>query len=150
MTHVELPTLDDTHALGLRLGRRLFAGAVVALVGPLGAGKTHLSRAIAEGAGVVDPGAVTSPTFVLVQEYSGPLPVYHFDAYRLPSPEAFADLGADEYLEGDGACLIEWADRVADCLPADHLRVELEVVGPDSRRAGITATGPRHAALLVE
>lgn len=146
---IELPNLDATHALGLRLGRVLGPGAVVALVGPLGAGKTHLSRAIAEGLGVPESArVVTSPTFVLIQEYAGRLPVYHFDAYRLANAGAFADLGVHEYLEGEGVCLIEWADRVAACLPADHLRIELAVVGAEARRAQLTATGPRHQTWL--
>jgi tRNA threonylcarbamoyladenosine biosynthesis protein TsaE len=147
MITLELPDLDATRRLGLALGRRLGAGSVVALVGPLGAGKTHLSRSIAEGLGA-DPRLVTSPTFVLIQEYPGRVPVYHFDAYRLAGAAPFAELGVHEYLEGDGACLVEWADRVAPCLPADHLRVELEVTGETSRRARMEATGPRHAAAL--
>src|SRR5438445_4240567 len=101
-----------TEALGRRFAKALFPGAVVALVGQLGAGKTHLVRAIAEGLGVADGRAVTSPTFVLIQEYEGRLPVYHFDVYRLAGAAPFADLGAHEYLEGDGVCLVEWADRV--------------------------------------
>jgi tRNA threonylcarbamoyladenosine biosynthesis protein TsaE len=147
MTVLDLPDLDATRRLGLELGRRLGPGSVVALVGPLGAGKTHLSRAIAEGLGVA-PHLVTSPTFVLLQEYPGRVPVYHFDAYRLAGAAPFADLGAHEYLEGDGACLVEWADRVAPCLPADHLRVEMEVTGETTRRVRLSATGPRHEAVL--
>ncbi|MBY0230464.1 MAG: tRNA (adenosine(37)-N6)-threonylcarbamoyltransferase complex ATPase subunit type 1 TsaE, partial [Gemmataceae bacterium] len=107
---IDLPDLSATHAFGVSLGERLFPGAVLALEGGLGAGKTHLVRGIAEGLGVPDPRVVTSPTFVLLQEYHGRLPLYHFDAYRLPSPEAFLGLGASEYLEGDGACVVEWAD----------------------------------------
>lgn len=145
---IDLPDLAATTALGRRLGQRLFAGAVVALVGPLGAGKTHLVRALAEGLGVADSRCVTSPTFVLIQEYPGRLPIYHFDTYRLAGEAAFAELGAGEYLEGDGVCLVEWADRVPGCLPADHLRVELELTGPTSRRARLEATGPRHAVLV--
>src|SRR3954465_1966353 len=111
---IDLPDPAATHDLGVRLGRALFPGAVVALVGQLGAGKTHLVRAVAEGLGLADGRAVTSPTFVLIQEYPARLTVYHFDAYRLPDGAAFADLGADEFLTGDGVCLVEWADRVAD------------------------------------
>src|SRR5919206_909490 len=114
---LDLPDPEATRALGRRLGGLLFPGAVVALVGPLGAGKTHLVRAVAEGLGA-DGRLVSSPTFVLIQEYRGRLPVYHFDAYRLRGEEEFLDLGALDYFEGDGVCLIEWADRVAGCLPA--------------------------------
>jgi tRNA threonylcarbamoyladenosine biosynthesis protein TsaE len=146
---VDLPDLSATRKLGHRLGRSLFPGAVVGLVGQLGAGKTYLCRAIAEGLGVPDGHAVTSPTFVLVQEYEGGrLPVYHFDTYRLSESE-FAGLGAGEYFEGRGVSLVEWADRVAGELPADRLLVELSVAGPTARKARLTATGSRHAAVLA-
>jgi tRNA threonylcarbamoyladenosine biosynthesis protein TsaE len=145
----DLPDLEATQALGRQLGERLFRAAVVALIGPLGAGKTQLVRAIALGLGLANPRAVTSPTFVLLQEYPARLPIYHFDAYRLPGTAAFADLGADEFVNGDGVCLIEWADRVQESLPADHLRIVLEVTGESSRRAVLEATGSRHAAILA-
>jgi tRNA threonylcarbamoyladenosine biosynthesis protein TsaE len=141
---IDLPDPAATHALGVRLGRLLFGGAVVALVGPLGAGKTHLVRGIAEGLGVPDGRAVTSPTFVLIQEYAGRLPVYHFDAYRLSGAAPFADLGVHEYLEGDGVCLIEWADRVEGCLPPERLEVAMEVSGEHSRRATLRPRGGRY------
>lgn len=147
---LSLASLADTEAFGCRLGQLLFPGAVIALVGPLGAGKTHLARAIARGLGVIDERVVTSPTFVLVQEYVGRLPIYHFDAYRLVDERAFAELGVHEYFESQGICLIEWADRVPSCLPPDHLYVELSVIGPQARRAKLAARGPRHAALLEE
>ena len=99
-----IPDLAATEAFGRRLGGLLFPGAVVALVGQLGAGKTHLTRAVAEGLGVRNPAAVTSPTFVLIQEYPARLPIYHFDAYRLGGPREFAELGVDEYFAGDGVC----------------------------------------------
>src|SRR3954447_20032788 len=99
---VDLPDPAATEALGRRLGRLLFPGSVVALVGPLGAGKTYLVRAVAEGLGVADSRVVSSPTFVLIQEYRARLPIYHFDAYRLRGAAEFSDLGAHEYFEGDG------------------------------------------------
>ena len=144
---MDLPDLAATEALGRRLADLLFPGAVVALVGPLGAGKTHLVRAIAEGLGV-DPRAVSSPTFVLIQEYAGRLPVYHFDTYRLPGESAFAELGVEEYFEGDGVCLIEWADRVVNCLPEEHLTITLSVTGETARRARIEGRGGRYVALV--
>ena len=146
---LSLPEPTATENLGRRLGELLFPGAIVALVGPLGAGKTQLARAIAEGLQVSDSRVVSSPTFVLIQEYQGRLPIYHFDAYRLRGAADFADLGTDELLGGDGVCLVEWADRVLAELPADHLRITLEPTGETSRRATLEATGPRHAALLA-
>src|SRR5215510_12331888 len=96
----EVPDLAATEQFGRRLGQLLFPGAVVALVGPLGAGKTHLTRAVAEGLGIADSRVVSSPTFVLIQEYQARLPICHFDAYRLRGEGDFFDLGAYEYLEG--------------------------------------------------
>ena len=144
----DIPDLAATERFGRLLGELLFPGAVVALVGQLGAGKTHLTRAVAEGLGIRNAAAVTSPTFVLIQEYPARLPIYHFDAYRLSGDREFAELGVDEYLSGDGVCLIEWADRVASTLPVEHLRIEIAIVDADRRRFAVTATGPRYEQLL--
>src|SRR4029077_18849360 len=140
---LEFAGAEATTAFGRRLGGLLFPGALVALVGPLGAGKTHFVRAVAEGLGIADSRLVSSSTFVLIQEYRGRLPIYHFDAYRLRGEGDFFDLGAHEYLEGNGVCLVEWADRVPACLPEEHLRIELTVTGEMSRRATITGWGER-------
>ncbi len=145
-----LPDLSATQALGQRLGRLLFPGAVVALVGPLGAGKTHLTRAIAEGLGIADSRIVTSPTFVLMQEYGARLPIYHFDAYRLRGAGDFDDLGVQEYFEGGGVCLVEWADRVPECLPAEHLRISLSIAGESSRVAELEGRGRRYEELIQQ
>ena len=144
---INLSDLAATEAFGRRLAALLFPGAVVALIGPLGAGKTHLVRAIALGLGVADGRVVTSPTFVLIQEYEGRLPVYHFDAYRLRGDSDFSDLGVYEYFEGDGVCLVEWADRAAGVLPVERLSVELAVVGETARRATVTGRGERYETL---
>src|SRR6188508_1631195 len=133
-TTVEIADLTQTEAFGRRLGALLFPGAVVALVGRLGAGKTHLTRAVAEGLGVKNAAVVNSPTFVLIQEYPARLPIYHFDAYRLSGPREFAELGVYEYFRGDGFCLVEWADKVDATLPAEHLRIEIEVIDANRRR----------------
>jgi tRNA threonylcarbamoyladenosine biosynthesis protein TsaE len=145
-------TADDlaaTEAFGRRLGALMFPGAVLALVGPLGAGKTHLTRAIAEGLGIRNPLAVTSPTFVLIQEYPARLPVYHFDAYRLPGPREFQDLGSDEYFAGDGVCVVEWADKVETAMPAERLEIRITPVGTTARTFDITAHGERYRVLLA-
>ncbi len=146
---LDLPDLAATEALGRRLGQALFPGAVIALVGPLGAGKTHLARAIAEGLDIPDSRLVSSPTFVLIQEYQARLPIYHFDAYRLRTAGEFVDLGVNEYLEADGVCFVEWADRVAGALPPERLGIELAVTGATARRALLTAFGASYEALLA-
>ena len=130
-----------TDALGAMLADAVEPGLVVGLIGPLGAGKTRLVRATATALGA-DPSSVSSPTFVLIQEYFGRIPVYHFDTYRLRDVRAFADLGAEEYFSGDGVCFVEWADRVAAELPRDLLSIEVIVLAPTARRFRITASGP--------
>ena len=127
-TDVDLSNLEATLAFGRELGQKLRPGDVVALIGPLGAGKTHLVRAIAEGLEIPDSRAVSSPTFTLIHEYRGRLPIFHFDVYRLKSPAEFLDLGVAEYFEAGGVSLIEWADRVAECLPAKRFTITLEMV----------------------
>jgi tRNA threonylcarbamoyladenosine biosynthesis protein TsaE len=140
--------LSETVQLGRRLGGLLFPGAVVALIGPLGAGKTHLVRAIAEGLGIADSRVVSSPTYVLIQEYTARLPIYHFDAYRLRNPAEFSDLGVHEYLQGDGVCLIEWADRVPASLPHEWLQVTIDITGETTRRVRVEARGARYEAIV--
>ena len=132
---------QDTDALGARLANAAEPGLVVGLIGPLGAGKTRFVRATATALGA-DPNSVSSPTFVLIQEYFGRLPVFHFDTYRLRDVRAFAELGAEEYFNGDGVCFVEWADRVASELPCDLLRIEVSVLAPTVRRFRVSASGP--------
>jgi tRNA threonylcarbamoyladenosine biosynthesis protein TsaE len=141
---IEVSDLAGTEAFGHRLASHLFGGAVIALIGPLGAGKTHLVRAVAEGLGVANSRVVSSPTFVLIQEYTGRLPIYHFDAYRLKHSGEFVELGAHEYFEGKGVCLVEWADRVEDVLPEEHLRITLQITGDTSRRITLEGRGARY------
>ena len=115
----------ETEKLGEKIGRVAKSGMVVALIGDLGTGKTALTRYIAEGLGVKE--GISSPTFTIIKEYrSGRLPLYHFDVYRLGSGDELLDTGAEEILDGDGVCVIEWADIVADVLPSDSLAIRLD------------------------
>ena len=134
---------SGTEALGAALGRLLPDGCTVALYGTLGAGKTRLVQAIAEAAGVPRRDVV-SPTFVLLQQYQGRRPVYHFDAYRLRDEDEFLELGPDEYFEGDGLTLVEWADRVQSCLPQERVEVHIDVTSESSRRFEISSLGNRY------
>ena len=131
---VETASTAETVELGRRLGARLVSGDVVALYGDLGAGKTHLVKGIC-AAVHVDPERVTSPTFTLVNEYvGGDVPVYHVDAYRIRHLAEMFELGFEAYLEGDGLCLIEWAERVEPLLPEGTIRLRLTHAGEDRRR----------------
>lgn len=145
---IELPDLSATEQFGRQLGHVLTAGTTIALNGPLGAGKTHLVRAIAEGLNVVNPALVNSPTFVLIQEYPARLPIYHFDAYRLNGPAEFESLGTDEYFQAGGVCLVEWAEKVASSLPEDRLEITIAIIGSTARRLTITAGGPNSTRIL--
>lgn len=137
----------ETEALGTALAKSLAQGGLLALVGTLGAGKTRLVQAIAAALGA-DRRLVSSPTFVLIQQYEAAIPIFHCDTYRLGNVDEFLDLGIDEIFQLDGVCLIEWADRVACVLPPDHVRIDIEVAGPTTRYFRLEAGGPRSAAIL--
>jgi tRNA threonylcarbamoyladenosine biosynthesis protein TsaE len=136
-----------TTALGAAMAEVLPDGAVVALCGTLGAGKTRLVQAIAEACGVDRRDAV-SPTFVLAHEYHGRRTIYHLDAYRLHDCEEFLALGPEEYFQAAAITLVEWADRVAACLPKDYLEVTIEVTGRSSRRFELTTHGEGFGRVL--
>ncbi len=129
---------DQTRAFGRELSARLRPGDCVGLIGELGSGKTCLAQGICEGLNVSD--RVTSPTFILVNEYLGkdvasrPISIYHLDLYRLPDVEALIDLGWDDYLASNGICLVEWAERAGSLLPERTLRIRIEIPESGSRR----------------
>ena len=130
----ETNSVAGTLSLGKKLASRLQRGDCVSLVGPLGAGKTVLVRGIAAGLGVTDKRLVSSPTFVLVQEYPARIPLFHLDLYRLcDAPAELADLGVDEMLQ-QGVVLIEWADKAPTALPRNRYQVEIQITGQKSRR----------------
>jgi len=124
--------VGETLEIGRRLGGALAAGAVLALDGDLGSGKTTLAKGIAEGLGA-DPRAVTSPTFVLVQHYPGRVPVHHVDAYRLDSGLDLLTAGGEDLFGPGSVTLVEWPERIPDLLAVPHLEVRVERTGPESR-----------------
>jgi tRNA threonylcarbamoyladenosine biosynthesis protein TsaE len=131
---------SDTQRLGAALAAALPPSSVVALIGPLGAGKTRIVQAIAVALGVPRE-TVTSPTFVLVNEYpGGRLPLFHFDTYRLKDEDEFLALGPEEYFDAGGITAIEWADRVAALLPAERFEITIDVVDETARRMSIRGT----------
>ena len=126
---------EETQAIGEQLGARLTPGAVVACSGLLGAGKTCFLQGLARGLGVTTD--VTSPTFVLINQYRGRLPVYHLDAYRTGSLTELVDLGLEEMLHGDGVTVVEWADKLLPLLPAHTIHVSIRGLGDEPREIQI-------------
>ena len=129
---------EETIKLGRRIGEQLKGGEVIAICGVLGSGKTHLIKGIVSGAGGENSKEVTSPTFIIVNEYSGRFDIYHIDAYRLNSTEEFEKLGFDDICNSQSLVLIEWADKIESALEAiDYVRIELFHAGPTQRQIHI-------------
>ena len=121
----------ETRALGEKIASLVRPGDVILLIGELGTGKTVLAKGIAQGLGIKEK--VLSPTFTILKEYAGKIPLYHLDAYRLDGPRDLQDLGLEEYLEG-GVLLVEWGDRVCRYFTADYLEIRIDWGGPESAR----------------
>ncbi len=140
-----------TTALGKIIGKSLGTGSILALVGELGSGKTLLARAICAGLGVPSR-QVNSPTFVLVNEYRGRLPVLHLDLYRIAGEADGVEMGIADYLRraASGVMIIEWAEKIFSLLPAGILKIELEVISARQRRITLSSVGDRFAGLFTE
>ncbi|MFQ6672621.1 MAG: tRNA (adenosine(37)-N6)-threonylcarbamoyltransferase complex ATPase subunit type 1 TsaE [Candidatus Tectimicrobiota bacterium] len=132
---------EATGRIGAALGSVLQPGDVLCLVGPLGAGKTCLVQGIVKGAHPDASGPVRSPSFTLIAEYPGPVPIYHIDLFRLHGLPGDREVGVEELLGGPGCCLIEWADRSPQWMPAERLDVELTITGPRERHLHLTPRG---------
>lgn len=139
---------ERTRRIGFALGELVHGGDVVLMTGGLGVGKTCLAQGIAAGLGVDD--CVSSPSFVLLREYQGRLPLYHADFYRLDDIEEMASLGLDDYLYGDGVCVVEWADKGLSVLTEQHLLIEMEHLGPAKRKLSFRPTGRRYDDLVSD
>lgn len=140
MTTCTANNLTDTDRIGAAIAGAVPAGTTIALSGTLGAGKTRLVQAIASACGI-PPDQVVSPTFVLCQEYVGSRTLVHMDAYRIADDDEFLQLGVDEYFDSDAIVLIEWAERVAACLPEEYLEIEITVTGETQRTFSFRAVG---------
>ena len=139
---------EETQRLGNRLGKLAQVGDVFLLVGGLGAGKTCLTQGIAWGLDI--EGYATSPSFVVVNQYQGRLPLYHIDLYRLDRLEEVIELGLDDYLYGRGVCVVEWAEKALDMLPEEHLLVEMSYLSDTSRNLILKPVGERYIELLSQ
>lgn len=151
MPEYRLPYLQeqDTVSLGKKIGALLFPGAFIALYGDLGSGKTTFTRAIAEGLDIHD--SICSPSYNIVMEHTdGRLPLYHFDAYRLEHPSELIDIGFIDYCYKNGVVVMEWADKVSDCLPRDRLDIYLKGSGSQYRTMVFTPHGSLYTDILKE
>ena len=138
-----------TERAGILLGGLVQPGDVLALIGDLGAGKTRFTRSLAQGMGVERLSAVCSPTFTIINEYSGPLPLYHIDLYRIGEEDEAWDLGLEEYFFGRGVCAVEWFDRFPRLWPQHTVEIRLDFLdnAPEGRRLTVCAQAPRAVAL---
>ena len=138
---------EETQSLARRLGRACRGGEVFLLIGNLGAGKTCFTQGLAKGLDVDE--YVHSPTFVLVSEYHGRRTIHHIDLYRIESTPEAVDLGLDDYFNSDAVSVVEWADKAAQAMPPEHLRVEMTDAGGTERDMKFTAHGKRYEELLA-
>jgi len=137
--HIISKSPEQTIELGREIGRQLKGSEIIGLIGPLGAGKTHLIKGIAIGGGAGDSRSVNSPTFVIVNEYSGRFDIYHVDAYRLKTVEEFEKIGFDDFCYPGSVVLIEWADKIEPAIrQTDYIRIELCYAGQEKREIHIT------------
>ena len=147
MIKIYLENENVTKEIGYRLGKLLTPESVICLLGDLGAGKTTITQSIAKALEVDD--YITSPTFTIVNEYEGKMPLYHFDVYRIGSSEEMYDIGYEDYINGNGVCIIEWANLIEDILPEEYLKIELNYKDM-SREMVLTPKGEKYENIVKE
>jgi len=133
-------SVEETMGLGRKLGEKIKKSSIIALIGDLGSGKTVFTKGIAYGLGVKNARYVNSPTFVIIKEYKGRIPLYHFDLYRLDHYSSFDAMNYEEYFYGSGVTVIEWADKIRKLLPKKYIEVKLKVAGEQVRKIQIKRT----------
>ena len=139
--NIKTLSIGETQDLSQKIGNLIKQPLIIALIGDLGCGKTAFVQGLAKGLEVPDGYYITSPTFTLINEYPGRHPLVHVDLYRLDDIDGLEDIGLDEMLHGQAVLSIEWADKLSDGLPAEHLLVTLEIIDDDCRTVGLKATG---------
>lgn len=135
MLELHSNSAENTIKIGEKIGLSLKKGDIIAYKGTLAAGKTTLTKGIAKALQIDE--VITSPTFTLISEYYGKLPLYHFDVYRLDSVEDFLNLGSEEMMYGDGVCAIEWSEKIESALPKDAIIINIEILTPETRKITI-------------
>jgi len=138
----------ETQKLGQKLGKNIQPGTVLALYGDLGSGKTVFVQGLGAGLNVPEDYYITSPTYTLINEYPGRIKLLHVDLYRIDNPGKVEDTGLDDVFENDVVAAIEWADRLGDDLPKDHIKIQFEIHGTESRKIKFSAYGQRGVNLL--
>jgi len=149
-SHIDLisHSPEETQKIGVRIGELALPGDVFLLSGSLGAGKTCLTQGIAWGLNIKE--YALSPTFVIVREMHGRLPLYHIDLYRLDNIDEIEDLGLDDYLYGKGACVVEWAKKALNLLPSEHLLIQMDFLSDTERSLQFKPRGKRYQELLAQ
>ena len=147
MVKIYLEDENKTKEIGYKLGNLLTPGSVIWLIGDLGAGKTTMTQSLAKALEVDD--YITSPTFTIVNEYEGKMPLYHFDVYRIGSSDEMYDIGYEEYINGEGVCIIEWANLIEDILPDEYLYIELKYKDM-SREMILNPVGEKYEKIVEE
>jgi len=150
MSHLEIISRspEETQKIGVKLGELALPGDIVLLVGGLGAGKTCLTQGVAWGLGIKEYAA--SPSFVVIRELQGRLPLYHIDFYRLDHLEEIAELGLDDYLYGKGVCVLEWAEKGLSLLPEEHLLIEMGYLSDSERSLKFKPGGKRYREIVAK
>ena len=147
MVKIYLENEEQTKDIGYKLGQLVTPKSVICLIGDLGAGKTTMTQSLAKALEVDD--YITSPTFNIVNEYEGRMPLYHFDVYRIGSSDEMYDIGFDEYIDGDGVCIIEWANLIEDILPNEYLYIEMNYK-ETGREMILTPKGEKYEEIVKE
>ena len=147
MVKIYLEDENKTKEIGYKIGNLLTPGIVICLIGDLGAGKTTMTQSLAKALEVDD--YITSPTFTIVNEYEGKMPLYHFDVYRIGSSDEMYDIGYDDYIDGEGVCIIEWANLIEDILPDEYLYIELKYKDM-SREMILNPVGEKYEKIVEE
>lgn len=149
MSRIICNSIEETDKIGYKIGKLLEKGDIVCLAGDLGAGKTTLTKSIARGLGIDEE--VTSPTFTIINEYDGRVPVYHFDVYRIMNIDEMYDIGYEEYFYGDGICIVEWASQIRELIPREHLWIDIGLGKEiNSRELSIKGTTEHYERIIEE
>lgn len=148
MKCIHISNQKELEKIAEKLGKLVTSGDIICMSGDLGAGKTTFTQSFAKGLSIED--YITSPTFTLINEYNGRIPLYHFDVYRINNIMDMEDLGYEEYFYGAGVCVIEWANLIEEVLPSNYLWIEIKVTGQQSREICFTSTNDYYDKMLKE